>query len=231
MEMLASRTGGKAFYNTNDIMGSVRRAIDDSEVTYTLGFYLGQDELDSKFHDIKVKVDRKGVDIRARKGYLAFQEPPQTDQKRDRVIRAALDSALDANGLTIAARFDRADNIRPKAVAMTAFVDPLPFVFAVEDGKFTDAFDVVIVQQAADGKTVDVLAQVVNVTLTQERHKALLSQALELQRVIDPKPETRYVRLIVYDRGSGNAGSVRGSMSWLMSQPPGEVRLLKKDSK
>jgi hypothetical protein len=39
MKILAERTGGKAFYGTNDLSDAIRRAIDDSRVTYTLGFY------------------------------------------------------------------------------------------------------------------------------------------------------------------------------------------------
>ncbi len=35
---LAARTGGRAFTNTNDIAGAVRTAVDDSAITYTLGF-------------------------------------------------------------------------------------------------------------------------------------------------------------------------------------------------
>src|SRR5690349_18215516 len=31
MEELASRTGGRAFYNTNDIAGAIRQAIDDTQ--------------------------------------------------------------------------------------------------------------------------------------------------------------------------------------------------------
>ncbi len=39
MDTVADLTGGKASYHTNDIEGSIRRAIDDSRVTYMLGYY------------------------------------------------------------------------------------------------------------------------------------------------------------------------------------------------
>jgi VWFA-related protein len=42
----AERTGGRAFYNTNDIYGAVRQAAKDSEVSYTLGFYPDAASLD-----------------------------------------------------------------------------------------------------------------------------------------------------------------------------------------
>ena len=38
MNELASRTGGRAYYNTNDLAKAIHEAVDDSRVTYTLGF-------------------------------------------------------------------------------------------------------------------------------------------------------------------------------------------------
>ena len=46
MEELASRTGGKAFYNTNDLKKAIHDAIDDASTTYTLGFYPKDEEYD-----------------------------------------------------------------------------------------------------------------------------------------------------------------------------------------
>ena len=223
MEMIATRTGGKAFYNTNDIMGSVRRAIDDSEVSYTLGFYLSQDEMDSRFHEIKVKVDRKGVDIRARKGFLAYKDQeaaaiPQT--KRDQLVREAINAPLDATGLTMAFRLDRADQVKAGSVQATAFVDPKAFVFEQKGGKFTDIIEVVFAQQAADGRILDTLTQTVNMKFTPERYKDVLTRAIELTKIIDPKPGATFVRVVVLDHGSGQIGSLRGQLGWIMSQPP-----------
>ena len=144
MEMIAGRTGGKAFYNTNDIMGSVRRAIDDSEVSYTLGFYLSQDEMDSKFHELKVKVGRKGVDVRARKGFLAYKEAPPV--KRDQVMREAVNSPLDATGITMAFRFDRSDQVKPGSVQVTAFIDAKPLALQLKDGRYQGAVQIALLQ-------------------------------------------------------------------------------------
>src|SRR5258706_8293910 len=73
MQILAERTGGRAFYNTNDLAGAVRNAVNDARVTYTLGFYPDGDEWDGKFHDIKVKDGRSGMDGRYRNGFVAFK--------------------------------------------------------------------------------------------------------------------------------------------------------------
>jgi VWFA-related protein len=68
---MAENTGGRAFYNTNDIQHAIRDAVDDSEVTYTLGFYADTNALDARFHKLKVLVNRKHVEVRYRKGYMA----------------------------------------------------------------------------------------------------------------------------------------------------------------
>ena len=39
MKTLAERTGGRAFYDTNDIFNAVHDAVDDSRLTYEIGYY------------------------------------------------------------------------------------------------------------------------------------------------------------------------------------------------
>ena len=229
MEMIAGRTGGKAFYNTNDIMGSVRRAVDDSEVSYTLGFYLSQDDIDSKFHELKVKVNRKGVDVRARKGFLAFKDQEALSQlKRDQIVKEAVNAPLDATGLTMAFRFDRADQVKPGSIQVAAFIDPKHLVFDQKDGKYTDQMEVVIVQQGADGRVLDSLNQTVTMTFTPERYKDVITRALEVKKIIDPKTGATFLRLVVLDHGSGQVGSLRGQLGWILSQPPSQAPPAKK---
>ncbi len=74
MNTLATLTGGQAFYNTNGIEDSIQRAVEDAEVTYTLGFYPPPATLDGTFHRLTVKVAGRGRDVRSRRGYIATKE-------------------------------------------------------------------------------------------------------------------------------------------------------------
>jgi hypothetical protein len=67
---LAAATDGMAIMNTNDIEGGLRRVTDDLSSYYLLGYY-STGKLDGKFHSIRVRVKRPGVQVRARRGYLA----------------------------------------------------------------------------------------------------------------------------------------------------------------
>jgi VWFA-related protein len=60
MEVVAEDTGGRAFMNTNALDVSIARAVDDSRLTYVLGYYPADAKADGRFRTIDVQVKRKG---------------------------------------------------------------------------------------------------------------------------------------------------------------------------
>ena len=90
MRLLAERSGGKAFYGTNDISGAIRQAMNDSRVTYTLGYYPAGVKWDGSFHELRVKVAAPGAQVRARTGYYAFPDAPLPTPRNDRALIAKL---------------------------------------------------------------------------------------------------------------------------------------------
>ena len=72
LRVLADNTDGRAILNRNDLAVGMRQIIRDSSAYYLLGYTSSQAPTDGKFHRIDVKVARRGVDVRSRKGYWAF---------------------------------------------------------------------------------------------------------------------------------------------------------------
>jgi VWFA-related protein len=72
LRTLASNTDGRAIINRNDLATGMKQIIRDSSGYYLLGYTSTQAPTDGKFHEIKVRVNRRGVEVRARKGYWAF---------------------------------------------------------------------------------------------------------------------------------------------------------------
>jgi VWFA-related protein len=72
LHVLAANTDGRAIVNRNDLAVGMKQIIRDSSSYYLLGYSSTQAPTDGKFHQIKVNVKRRGVDIRARKGYWAY---------------------------------------------------------------------------------------------------------------------------------------------------------------
>ena len=68
LRILASNTDGIAVIGNNDLDAGLRRIADDLTSYYLLGYYSTNAKQDGKFHAIKVRVKRPGVDVRARRG-------------------------------------------------------------------------------------------------------------------------------------------------------------------
>jgi VWFA-related protein len=70
LRRLAEATDGLAIVGSNDIARGFKRITDDMSSYYLLGYY-SNGKLDGKFHSIRVRVKRPGVEVRSRRGYLA----------------------------------------------------------------------------------------------------------------------------------------------------------------
>jgi VWFA-related protein len=72
LRVLADETDGRAIVNRNDLARAMKQIVTDSSAYYLLGYNSSQAPHDGKFHEIKVRVKRPGVQIRSRKGYWAL---------------------------------------------------------------------------------------------------------------------------------------------------------------
>lgn len=70
LRTLAEATDGLAIVNSNNLDAGFRRIVDDLSSYYLLGYY-SSGRLDGKFHSITVRIKRPGVQVRARRGFLA----------------------------------------------------------------------------------------------------------------------------------------------------------------
>jgi VWFA-related protein len=56
MEQLAASTGGKAYFNTNDLNAALRNAINDGANYYTIGYSPNEAKMDGTYRQIEVKL-------------------------------------------------------------------------------------------------------------------------------------------------------------------------------
>lgn len=78
MGALAAGTGGSFFENSNDLTAGFRWLTAGPETIYLLELPLNGIKPDGKYHRLKVKVDRDGVDVQARLGYFV----PKPEKKK-----------------------------------------------------------------------------------------------------------------------------------------------------
>jgi hypothetical protein len=82
---LAGGSGGEFVY-ANDLNGPLRKIVNQASAFYLLGYDGSTSPVDGKFHEIKVRLKRAGLHVKARSGYWA---PRLGDMARARAAAAA----------------------------------------------------------------------------------------------------------------------------------------------
>lgn len=72
LRMLADNSGGRAIVNINEFDRSLSQVVRDASAYYLIGYASTRPAPDGRFREIKVRVNRRGTDVRARKGYWAL---------------------------------------------------------------------------------------------------------------------------------------------------------------
>ena len=97
----AEMTGGRAFYNTNDLTSAFRRAVDDSSTYYLLGYYLDTKNTKPGWRGLKVNVKEKQFFVRARKGFFVTNSTMNPEATRVNDVNFALAAPFDATQIPI----------------------------------------------------------------------------------------------------------------------------------
>jgi VWFA-related protein len=208
MNMLAERTGGHAFYNTNDLSGAVHRALTDSELTYSLGYYPDHGKWDGKFHEIKVHVNRTEIEVRARKGYFATSDPPDNDAERKASLDAAVWSPIDASSLGIQVRVEPAPPADSGKLRVLFALDLHQLLMTESNGRWTGEVDTLLLQWAAPSEAPAGEQKHIAINLEKARYEELLKSGIGGTWDVPIKQGATTLKLIVRDTRSGALGSI-----------------------
>jgi VWFA-related protein len=207
MNELASRTGGRAFYNTNDITKAVATAVSDARVTYTIGYYPADEKFDGKFHKVDVHVKQGGMKLRYRKGYFDMPEQPQDTAARKTELRDAVFSPLDATeiGLTVhVAPYAP----KPGSYEVLVKVEPQGIGLQQAGERWDGKLDVLLIQKDAQGRQYNGQDDTIEMQLKRERYELVSKEGLTYRQVIEKNGRATQLRIVVRDASSGSMGSV-----------------------
>jgi len=206
VQVLAKRTGGRAFFNDNDLRAAFRRAADDSRLVYVLGYYPTHGKWDGKFHEIKIRVNRPGVQLLHRQGYFAQPEEPATTWYRQSILNAAMWSPLSATrlGLTVRAR-----GTPTGSLDLELLVDPHDISFQTQNDIWEGELDLKLVQLGPDDRLLRSFSHVASLRLTRSDYEqAVQRKAVILSEGLENVPGAALLRVLARDIRSGRLGSV-----------------------
>jgi VWFA-related protein len=211
MNELASSTGGRAFYNTNDVQGSVRRAIEDSRSTYTIGYYPSHVEVEGKYRTIDVKVNRRGVTVRHRRGYTASKSELLTDITADGKMRQALWRPLDSTAISMNARVDRAKGSNVLDVVVQ--ISTTAVTMEMSNNLWQSDLAIAFIQNDSHGKQVSGVRENIGLKLPKDQYLATLRTGILYRRMIPLPAEAVTLKVAVVDKPTGGTGTVTVPLS------------------
>jgi hypothetical protein len=210
-QTFASMTGGRAYYNSNDLVKGFRNAVDDSAEYYMLGYYLDRSKTKSGWRKLAVKVKRDHTEVRTRSGFFVTNATVDPENSRNSDISSALQSPLDFTSLALVAKWDK---IEPGKEAGKKQVN-YEMLLAPDAALINDAdnnhvvMDFVVLAKTLEGKPVDhPMGQKIDVHLPPERLPSIRQQGLAYRGALDLAPGEYTVRFVVRDGLSGRVGSV-----------------------
>jgi VWFA-related protein len=220
MKLIAARTGGLAFFNTNGIRQAIDKAITDADVTYTLGFYLDADKALSEqlaqrrpqpkagepfvppTRTLKVEVKRKGVQLRYRNGYWPFRSSGPLGPKE--LIADAVASAIESRQVGINAQVERDGT----ALRLALTIEAADISLADNNGRRTGAVDLTVVGRTASGGELARVERAVDLDFDQAGYEAFLKRNIQMPLTVQTRTDVAEVKIVAFDRTSGRIGSL-----------------------
>jgi VWFA-related protein len=208
MLAIANVTGGHAFYNTNDITAAIRTAVDDSRMSYLLGYYPTNDNWNGTFRGIVLKVLRPGVHLRYRTGYFADAEMDAKEISSDRRIYDAIRSPLQLMNLGLEVQAEPVTSVSGREIKVQVRVDPARMHFEHSGDRWTDTVDIVWVGMSSDGRVLDKNTDTVGMRPAQGGYDEIQQKGFSFTEHVHLTNQSVEMRLVVRDRGTGAIGSV-----------------------
>jgi VWFA-related protein len=211
LQTFASMTGGRAYYNSNDLVKGFRDAVNDSAEYYMLGYYIDRSKTKSGWRKLAVKVKRDHVEVRARSGFFVTNATIDPESSRNNDISSALQSPMDYTSLALMARWDKIEvGKEPGKKHVNYEMHLAPDASLINDADNNHLMlDFVVLAKTPEGKAVaDPTAKKVDAHLAGDRLSAMRENGIGYKGALDLAPGEYMVRFVVRDNLSGRIGSV-----------------------
>lgn len=227
MEKLAEDTGGRAFYNRNDLGNAVRDGIRDGATYYTLGYYPTNKSWDGHYRKISVHVTRPGVTLRYRLGYYALDRHDyarQSQQSRNAEFSGTL--SLDvpiSTALPFTAAVLPASSSTANKTVVNFAVDAHALSFSPSDGGKQQAgiqCAVRVFRTNGSDNALQTESDVIDANLPPESYELVMRRGLPCRVALDLPAGEYLLRLGVRDNHTGLIGTA--NIQWTVPAATGD---------
>ena len=213
MTDVASRTGGKAFVNTNSLTMSIGAGLDDGASYYTLSYYPDNKNWDGQFRPIEIKAGRADVKLRHRVGYYALDPEKLRKEDSDKVAEN-LSRMLEFDAPAATAVLFQAGVVQPSdktknKLLVNFAVDPHTIAFERTSDGMEHARIVCTVWAYGKNKEKPTMSEsdVTKADLKPDVYQQVMKQYFPCSRTLELKPGAYTLKLGVLDRTTNLIGT------------------------
>jgi len=207
MRDVADQTGGRAFYNTNDIKVALQRGMEHGATYYTLAYSPRNQNWNGGFRHIAVKSDHPGVRLDYRQGYYATRDDPGPADSAHRMLVAEMQPGVPESTMLL---------LRVKVAATESVSNNVRIDYGVyaADLAFTgDAIkharlEFVAVAWDRGNKPAGNISQTMDLDLRPDTYKQMLNTGVPAHQELTLKPGDYKLRIGVMDYASGKIGTM-----------------------
>ena len=209
----AEMTGGKAFYNTNDVAGCFKRAADDGSSYYMLSYYLDTHTNKPGWRKLRVKVDQKDIEVRSRSGFFVTNSTMNPLLSRNLDMSNALRSPIEGTGVPVTVQWLSVAAAGEKKKAVFFAHMPAGSLTFDPAGRDQLNFDFAALAYDKNGKEAGQAAQSFTKPIPQDQLASVRANGLNFRNSLELAPGQYTVRFVVRDNVTGKVGSVTAPLT------------------
>jgi len=228
MEQLANDTGGKAYFNTNDLNAATQRAINDGSHYYTLVYTPTNKKMDGQYRRIEIKLSQGNYKLAYRRGYNADNSlmharevKPEADPLRPLMMLDLPSATQILYGVHVAPTSPQPEPNAPPAGQNSSLAHPFTrysvdfmirwtdvALLAASQNTHTGKIQVNLLAYDRDGKTVNWQGGTLLMTLKPKTYNAIRNSGIPEHAEIDLPNTDLYLETGIYDWNTGKAGTL-----------------------
>lgn len=206
MKDVADQTGGRAFYNGNDLKGAMRRSIEHGSTYYTLAYSPENKKWNGDFRRIQVKLGQPDTKLDYRRGYYAVPDDPGPEDTARRMLIAEMQPGVpQSTMLLLRVKVSPADAAGKVAVDYGVYAADIAFTGdPVKHAKL----EFVAVAWDKNEKAAGDVSETMALDLKPETFQRVLNSGVPAHQELTLKPGTYKLRLGVMDYTSAKIGTL-----------------------
>jgi hypothetical protein len=226
MERLATDTGGKAYYNSNDLNAAMTRAINDGSHYYTLVYTPTNKGMDGQYRRIEIKLAQGKYKLSYRRGYnadsaTAGEAKPESDPLRPLLLHGLPGASQLIYDVRVNQAAQQPAPDAPRAGDNPKLTGPVTrysvdFIIRSKDVDLKEAqqqthtgkIQVDLLAYDRDGNAVNWRGGSLEMNLKPEVYAEIQKSGIPSHMEIDLPNTDVYLVTGVYDWGSGKAGTL-----------------------